>query len=114
MLLAGYATQWGPLLSEARGVEALKLAIQLGTPVNRADRVGDTALHIAAAKRRDLFVQALVDSGAALNARNRNGQTPLDEALAPPPKLKGLSEDSEYMDAHTGTPELLRKLGAKT
>lgn len=114
MLLAGYATQWGPLLSEARGVEALKLAIQLGTPVNRADRVGDTALHIAAAKRRDLFVQALVDSGAALNARNRNGQTPLDEALAPPPKLAGLSQDSEYMVAHTGTPELLRKLGAKT
>ncbi len=118
MAIAGRGTQTleGPKVTEARAVEALKLAIQLGAPVNHADPNGDTALHIAATRRRDLIVQALADSGAVLDARNHDGETPLAEALKPPPPPKGSgqSDDYEYLLKHTSTAELLRKLGAKT
>ena len=84
-------------------MEALKLAVQLGAPVNYADPNGDTALHIAATRRRDLIVQALADSGAVLDARNHDGETPLAEALKPPPPPKGSGQpdDYEYLLKHT-------------
>jgi len=58
----------------------------------------------------------LVDNGAALNARNRDGETPLTAALKPPSKQKGsgVSDDYNYLLQHTSTAALLRKLGAKT
>ncbi|HEX2801101.1 MAG TPA: ankyrin repeat domain-containing protein, partial [Phenylobacterium sp.] len=117
MMLASRTTQTlhGPNLPDARIAEALKVAAQLGAPVNVAGPGGDTALHIAAERRRDLIVQALADSGAALNLQNREGKTPLAVALTPPPpgKGSGRSNDYEYLLTHTATAELLRKLGAK-
>jgi ankyrin repeat protein len=97
-------------------VQALKLAVTLGAQVNQADPNGDTALHVAATRRRDALVQALVDSGAALDAKNHDGETPLTAALKPPPPAKGsgISDDHEYILKHTGTAEMLRKMGAKT
>jgi hypothetical protein len=41
---------------------------------------GDTPMHIAAAAHRPEFVRALVDLGAAVNARNRRGAQPLHYA----------------------------------
>ena len=116
MVLAGEKTQEGPRLSEAQSVETIKLAIELGTPVNQAGPNGDTALHVAATRRRDEVVQVLADNGAALNARNRDGETPLTAALKPPSKQKGsgVSDDYNYLLKHTSTAALLRKLGAKT
>ncbi|HWA22680.1 MAG TPA: ankyrin repeat domain-containing protein [Caulobacterales bacterium] len=115
MVLAGPGTQEEPILPESRAAEAAKLAVQLGTPPSQASATGDTALHVAATRRRDLLVQALVDSGAAINARNRKGQTPLTAALTPPPPQKGtgLTEEYEALKS-TSTAALLRKLGAKT
>jgi ankyrin repeat protein len=115
MVLAGQGTQEEPILPESRAAEAAKLAVQLGTPPSQASATGDTALHVAATRRRDLLVQALVDSGAAINARNRKGQTPLTAALTPPPPQKGtgLTEEYEALKS-TSTAALLRKLGAKT
>jgi ankyrin repeat protein len=111
----GTQTQQGAKIPETRAVAAVKLAIQLGTPVDHADSNGDTALHIAATRRRDAIVQALIDSGAALDIRNQQGETPLAAALKPPTAAKGsgLSDDYEYLLKHTGTAELLRKAGAK-
>ncbi|HEX2801299.1 MAG TPA: ankyrin repeat domain-containing protein, partial [Phenylobacterium sp.] len=116
MVLAGRITQEGPRLTEAEAVEALKLAIQLGTPVNRADPNGDTALHVAATWRRDAVVQALADNGAALNARNSQGETPLTIALNPPAKQQGsgVSDDYLYLLKRVSTAALLRKLGAQS
>jgi ankyrin repeat protein len=115
MALAGQGTQEEPLLPESRAVEAVELAVRLGTPPSQASSTGDTALHVAATRRRDLVVKALVDSGAALNARNRKGETPLTAALNPPPPQKGtgLTEEHEALKS-TSTAALLRKLGAKT
>ena len=116
MILAGESTLEGPDVPEAKAAEVVKLAVKLGTPVNQADANGNTAMHIAAARRRDQLLQALVDSGAALEARNRDGDTPLALALKPPPPLQGSGFTQEYaeMISHKGTPELLRKLGAKS
>lgn len=118
MALAGRETQTvqGPHLAEAQVVETIKLAIQLGASVNQADPNGDTALHVAATRRRDLIVQALVDSGAMLGARNHDGETPLAAALKPPPPAKGSgkTDDYEFLLKHTQTADLLRKLGAST
>jgi ankyrin repeat protein len=118
MAVAGRGTQTlqGPLIPEARAAEVIKLAVELGASVNQAGPNGDTALHVAAIRRRDVLVQTLVDSGAALNARNRDGETPLTAALKPPAQRKGsgVSDDYEYLLKHTSTAALLRKLGAKT
>ena len=117
MVLAGQATTEGPDVRDALAAQAIKLAVQLGTPVNQAAPPdGDTALHVAATWRRDAVVQALVDSGAALNARNQAGETPLTAALTPPGKQKGTvaSDDYESLVHHTQTADLLRKLGGKT
>jgi ankyrin repeat protein len=116
MVLAGEVTLEGPVISEARAVQVVKLATQLGTPVDQADANGDTALHEAATLRRDLVVQALADNGAALEIRNHEGDTPLAVALKPTPPLKGsgLTDEDVYRLHHTGTAELLRKLGAKS
>ncbi|HVY32926.1 MAG TPA: ankyrin repeat domain-containing protein [Caulobacteraceae bacterium] len=116
MALGGQSTTEGPDLPPARMAEVVKLAVQLGAPVNQAGANGDTALHVAAAWRRDEMVQALVDSGAALDARNHDGETPLGAALRPPAQQKGsvAADDFESLVKHTATADLLRKLGAKT
>ncbi len=116
MVLAGPATVEGQNLPESKQAEVVKLAVQLGTPVNQAGPNGNTALHVAATRRRDVIVQALADSGAALNVRNSDGETPLTAALKPPTQVKGsgMIDDYEYLLKHTDTAELLRKLGAKT
>jgi hypothetical protein len=82
-----------------------------------ADHGGNTVLHIAASRRLDTVVQFLADSGAALNARNAQGQTPLAVTLAPlaPAKGSGEATFNEYNGLKNRTPgtvELLRKLGA--
>jgi len=116
MILAGESTLEGPDVSETKAAEVVRLAVKLGTPVNQADANGNTAVHIAAARRRDRLLQALADSGASLEARNHNGDTPLAIALKPPPPLEGSGFTEEYaeMISHKGTPALLRKLGAKS
>ena len=117
MVVAGQATTEGPDLRDAVAAQTIRLAVQLGTPVNQTLAPGgDTALHVAAAWRRDAVVQALADSGADLNTRNLAGQTPLTVALTPPGTQKGTVADDDYESLvhHTQTAELLRKLGAKT
>jgi ankyrin repeat protein len=67
-------------------------------------------------RRLDTVVQLLADNGAALNARNKSGDTPLGVALKPPPTPHGAGQNvitlQESLVAHTATAELLRKLGA--
>jgi uncharacterized protein len=104
-------------LSEDRVVQAMKVARELGSKIDATDHSGNTVLHIAAARRLDTVVQFLADSGAALNARNAQGQTPLAVTLAPlaPAKGSGEATFTEYnglKNRTQGTVELLRKLGA--
>jgi ankyrin repeat protein len=116
MVLGGEGTIEGPSVPDARKGDVVKLAVQLGSPVDQTDARGDTALHVAGSLRRDAMVQALVDSGAGLDVRNRDGETPLAVAMKPPPQIKGSGFTDEYLHLlnHKGTVELLRKLGAKS
>ena len=67
--------------TEADMIEAVKLCLDRGADINAADDSGQTALHVAAAQRGDDFVRFLVRSGAALDATDKQGRTPLDVAL---------------------------------
>lgn len=58
-------------------LEAVKVALEHGADINAADNKGDTALHGGAWRGSNAIVRLLVDSGARLDAVNRNGFTPL-------------------------------------
>ena len=81
----------------------------MGADLEATDDVGNNALHYAAYHRLSALVQFLVDQGAALEARNRFGETPL-----------WLSElaiqfygGGTYQIVPTDTGDLLRSLGAE-
>ena len=86
--------------SEARRLEAVKVAAELGVDVNAANADGDTALHAVAVQGYDTVVKFLVEKGARLDVRNAEGQTPLGAAMASRRRPKS-------------TIELLRAFGAK-
>jgi len=116
MVVASHGTVEGPRFPDEQAAAVIKLAVQLGAPVNEPNANGDTALHVAATLRRDVIVQALVDSGAALDARNHAGETPLALALKPPVKraISDVVDEYHFLLNHTQTADLLRKLGART
>ena len=67
--------------SAGAAIEAIKLCLEKGADINAANNGRDTALHAAAAKGADGIIRFLVDHGAALEAKNNQGQTPLDVAM---------------------------------
>ena len=66
--------------SEAGAVEAVRLLLDRGVPINATSTSGNTALH-AAVGRGDGVVKLLVERGADPGAKNKFGQTPLDIAM---------------------------------
>jgi ankyrin repeat protein len=81
MAAAGYGRTLGEsLVTAAEAVEAVKLALEVGVPINASNRTGQTALHGAAYFETDPVVQFLLDHGANVNARNLAGETPLTVA----------------------------------
>jgi hypothetical protein len=67
---------------EARMVEAVTVAAELGVEVDAANADGNTALHAAAMRGQDAIVKLLVEKGARLDVTNKKGQTPLAAAKA--------------------------------
>ena len=66
-----------------------------------------TPLHVACYYGREGLVQLLIESGAALDALDSRGQTPLDYATAAD---RGMSQPA----ASAATAELVRQLGGRT
>jgi ankyrin repeat protein len=91
--------------SETDALEGLKVAAGLGLDINQANTRGETALHGAALRGADSIVQFLVDHGAKLDAKTRQGFTPLDVAM-------GKNSFAALPVPHDSTVALLRKLGA--
>ena len=91
------------------GLEAVKLALQLGNDVNAGGERGMTALDGAAQNGADSIVQFLADNGANLNQQDLCGQTALSIAESDP---KQLVDRSDRFRVHKSTATLLRKLGA--
>ena len=83
-LMATAGLNWADISSlgsEDETIEAMKLLIQHGADVNAFNDLGETALHGAAQRGADRVVQFLADQGARLDAKDRRGRTPLDEAI---------------------------------
>jgi ankyrin repeat protein len=67
--------------TEAEALEALKLCVDQGLDLSQTNAKGETALHGAANRGSDLLVKFLVEHGAKLDAKSKQGFTPLDIAM---------------------------------
>jgi hypothetical protein len=78
MAAAGFGREHGESrVTHEESVEAAKIALEAGVPVNAATQTGQTALHGAALFESDPVAQLLLANGANVNARNLAGETPL-------------------------------------
>jgi ankyrin repeat protein len=69
--------------SEQDAIEAIKLCMQAGIDINATTNAGETALHAAVTGRgSESIVRFLVENGASLTAKNKQGRTPLEAAVA--------------------------------
>jgi ankyrin repeat protein len=101
---------------ETQVLDGVKTALSLGADINAANQQGDTAMHSAAAQGFNRVIQLLVDNGAAVNVKNRRGQTPLSVVIRGAASAKdaaaaGLESDSPT--SSQSTVDLLKKLGAQ-
>lgn len=124
MLAAGLTRQrdFGALPYTAeeasKALATVKLCVEFGVDVNAANDVGLTALHGAAFTGLDNVVRFLVQKGAAIDAEDQSGQTPLHKAMniKPPVGLNTMRNGHSIFVPFAyqkSTAELLLKLGAK-
>jgi uncharacterized protein len=90
--------------SERGALDALKLFVDAGLDVRQLNSRDETALHGAADRGADTIVQFLVNRGAELNGKSKQGFTPLDVAL-------GKSSLAQLPVPKPTTVSLLRTLG---
>jgi ankyrin repeat protein len=87
-------------------LEAVQLCYQLGMDVNAVNSMGLTALHGAANRGSDDIIRFLVEKGAKLDVKDKEGRTPLAWA------------EGVFLATHPAQPKpssiaLLKELGAK-
>jgi ankyrin repeat protein len=92
--------------TEPEALEALKVALDQGLDLNQTNTRGETALHGAALRGADTLVQFLADHSAKLDAKTKQGFTPLDIAL-------GKNSLGALPVPHDSTVALIRKLGGR-
>ncbi|HEY2382173.1 MAG TPA: ankyrin repeat domain-containing protein [Terriglobia bacterium] len=112
MLAAGLGRGLGTFAdeyaAEKEQYDAVKLLLDRRVDVNAANDGGQTALHFAALSM-DSVVELLVMNGANLEAKDRQGRTPLDMASG----KGGPGRAGAAAVPRPGTIALLRKLGAR-
>jgi ankyrin repeat protein len=90
--------------TEAEALEALKYAMTWGQDINAANSKGETLLHGAALRGADTIVAYLIKNGAQVNAKMKQGFTPLDVAM-------GKSIVAQLPVPHESTVALIKSLG---
>ena len=69
--------------TQADAIEAIKLCLELGLDIRAVNDAGTSVVHAAVIRgETDQIIKFLVDHGAQVDARNKQGQTPLEMALA--------------------------------
>ena len=80
-LMAAAGINWIPgqtfTRSEADYVEAVKLCLAHDAPVNASNSLGLTAMHGAANRGWESVIQILADHGAKVDAKDKEGRTPM-------------------------------------
>ncbi|MGE0394861.1 MAG: ankyrin repeat domain-containing protein, partial [Vicinamibacterales bacterium] len=84
-------------------LEAVKLLLTLKNDIAASNRSGTTPLHAAAMAGLDHVARYLVEQGAPINAKNKNGETPYKMATG--------YEDSALFHEHPSTAAVLKSLG---
>jgi ankyrin repeat protein len=111
MLAAGLGRGLGTFAdeyaTEAEQLEAVKVLLDRHVDINAANDAGQTALHFAALSM-DSVVELLATHGANLDAKDKQGRTPLDMALG----KGGPGRAGAAATPRPGTAALLRKFGA--
>lgn len=114
MLAAGLGTKeedtTGRRKTEAEALEAIGMALDAGVDVNAVNTLGQTALHGAAIQGFDQVVRFLAGRGAALDAKDKRGLTPLDAAMG---LAGGFGFDGRSGINRESTAKLLRELMAR-
>lgn len=88
---------------ESRVLEAVKLLLTLKNDITAANQAGTTPLHSAAMAGLDSVARYLVEQGAPINAKNKNGETPYKMATG--------YEDTALFMEHPSTAAVLKSLG---
>jgi ankyrin repeat protein len=92
---------------EPDAIEAIVFLLDLGVEINARDVFGATALHTVAKRGFVSVADFLIEQGAAINAPDNKGLTPLDYALGRTPVMFGAPPQSPEAAA------LLRSRGAQ-
>lgn len=83
-LMAAAGLNWvdiSSLGSEEASIEAITLCLERGADINAANDLGETAMHGAAQRGADKVVRFLAAHGANLEPKDKQGRTPMDEAI---------------------------------
>jgi ankyrin repeat protein len=88
-------------------IESIKLCLEAGVDINAIESTGRSALFGAALQGFDKVVQFLVDRGAKVDLKDRNGRTALDAASG---LAGGAGFDGSAGVAHEATIAVLKKL----
>jgi ankyrin repeat protein len=96
------ATDEETRVTEAKALDAIKVAVDAAVDVNAVNAAGDTAMHLAASTNQGSpsIIRFLAEKGANVNVKNKAGRTPLDAAL-------------RARDKNNDTIALLKTLGAE-
>jgi len=92
-----------------RSRDSIEALVKAGADVNSTAPNGQTPLHAASFWGWNLAVQYLVDHGAKVDVRDKQGKSAVDSALG---KNGGNSRGGARIDVHQDTADLLIKLGA--
>jgi ankyrin repeat protein len=96
----------GTPATEQDALAALELLVRATIDVNAANSNGQTALHNAAARGADAIVKYLVENGATLDVKDKQGRLPIDVARG----LGGRGRGNAPGEAHESTVTLLSAL----
>ena len=113
MAAAGVGTKeedtTGRFKTQAAAIETIRLFLEADVDINAPESSGRTAVYGAALQGFDEVVQFLVDHGARLDLKDRQGRTPLDAAMG---LAGGLGFDGSSSVPRESTAALIRRLSA--
>jgi hypothetical protein len=66
--------------TETDFIDAATLCLERGADINASSENGQTALHLAVTVRSEAFIKFLIDRGAKVDTKDKQGRTPVDVA----------------------------------